>query len=44
MDLGQYLVEAHLREGRPIGELAPLHGMHRSWLYLIGKCERQRRR
>jgi transposase InsO family protein len=33
MDVGQYLVEAHLREGRPIGELARAHGVHRSWLY-----------
>jgi len=35
MDVGRYLVEAHLREGRPIGELARLHGVHRSWLYKL---------
>src|SRR5918999_544189 len=35
MDSGRYLVEAHLREGRPIGELARVHGMHRSWLYRL---------
>jgi len=33
MDVGRYLVEAHLREGRSIGELARAHGVHRSWLY-----------
>src|SRR5271165_5942109 len=35
MDLGRYLVEAHLREGRPIAELATAHGVHRSWLYKL---------
>ena len=35
MDVGRYLVEAHLREGRPIGELARAHGVHRSWLYKL---------
>lgn len=35
MDVGRYLVEAHLREGRPIGELARSHGVHRSWLYKL---------
>ena len=33
MDLGRYLVEVHLREGTPLGELAKAHGVHRSWLY-----------
>ena len=38
MDVGPYLVEAHLREGRPIAELARVHGVHRSWLYkLLGR-------
>ena len=32
MDVGQYLVEAHLREGRAIADLARVHGVHRSWL------------
>ncbi|MGH2357338.1 MAG: IS481 family transposase, partial [Candidatus Limnocylindria bacterium] len=35
MDVGRYLVEAHLREGRAIAELARLHGVHRSWLYKL---------
>jgi transposase InsO family protein len=35
MDVGRYLVEAHLREGRPISELARAHGVHRSWLYKL---------
>lgn len=35
MDVGRYLVEAHLREGRPIAELARVHGVHRSWLYKL---------
>jgi len=35
MGLGRYLVEAHLREGRSVGELARTHGIHRSWLYKL---------
>jgi transposase InsO family protein len=35
MDLGRYLVERHLREGTPVGELAAAHGLHRSWLYKL---------
>jgi transposase len=35
MDLGRYLIERHLREGTPIGELARTHGVHRSWLYKL---------
>jgi transposase InsO family protein len=35
MDIGRYLVEAHLREGRSVGELASQHGIHRSWLYRL---------
>ena len=35
MDLGRYLIERHLREGTPIGELARSHGVHRSWLYKL---------
>ncbi|MGH2473180.1 MAG: IS481 family transposase [Candidatus Limnocylindria bacterium] len=35
MDVGRYLVEAHLREGRAISELARVHGVHRSWLYKL---------
>ncbi len=35
MDIGRYLVEAHLREGRTVAELAATHGVHRSWLYKL---------
>lgn len=35
MDLGRYLIERHLRERTPIGELAAAHGVHRSWLYKL---------
>jgi transposase InsO family protein len=38
MDVGRYLVEAHLRDGRRVAELARVHGVHRSWLYkLLGR-------
>jgi transposase InsO family protein len=35
MSVGRYLVEAHLREGRPVGELAAEHGVHPSWIYRL---------
>jgi transposase-like protein len=35
MDKGRFLVETHLRTGRPISELARSHGVHRSWLYKL---------
>jgi len=35
MDLGRYLVEAHLVEGRSVAELARAHGVHRSWIYKL---------
>jgi len=35
MDMGRYLVEAHLLEGRPVAELAEAHGIHRSWIYKL---------
>ncbi len=35
MDKARYLVEAHLREGRSVSELAAKHGIHRSWLYKL---------
>ncbi len=35
MDVGAYLVQAHLREGRSIAELARVHRVHRSWLYKL---------
>jgi transposase InsO family protein len=33
--MGRYLVEAHLREGRSVAELAAAHGVHRSWVYKL---------
>ena len=33
MDKGRFLIETHLRTGRPIGELARAYGMNPSWLY-----------
>ncbi len=35
MELGRYLVEAHLREGRSVSELAAAHSLHRSWIYKL---------
>jgi transposase InsO family protein len=35
MDKGRYLVEAHLREGRPVAELAAEHDVHASWIYRL---------
>ena len=35
MDKARFLVETHLRTGRPIAELAAAHGVHRSWLYKL---------
>jgi transposase len=35
MDLGRFLVEAHLREGRSVAELATTHGVQRSWIYKL---------
>jgi transposase InsO family protein len=53
MGMGRYLVEAHLREGRSVAELAETHGVHRSWIYKLlaryradgdaGLAERSRR-
>jgi transposase InsO family protein len=33
MDKGRFVIETHLRTGRPIGELARAYEMDRSWLY-----------
>jgi transposase InsO family protein len=33
--MGRYLVEAHLREGRSVAELAVAHGVDRSWIYKL---------
>jgi len=35
MDKARYLVEAHVREGRAVSELAAAHGVHRSWIYKL---------
>jgi transposase InsO family protein len=35
MDIGRYLVDAHLHEGRSVAELAAEHGVHRSWIYKL---------
>jgi transposase InsO family protein len=32
---GQFLVETHLRTGKPVAELAKAHGMSRGWLYKL---------
>jgi transposase InsO family protein len=37
MDKGRFLIETHLRTGRPIAQLAAAHGVHRSWLYKLLK-------
>ena len=33
MDKGRFVIEVHLRTGRPIGELARIYDLDRSWLY-----------
>ena len=33
--MARYLVEAHVLGGRPVGELAAAHGVHRSWIYKL---------
>jgi transposase InsO family protein len=35
VDKARFLVEAHLREGRPVLELAATHGVHFSWIYRL---------
>jgi transposase InsO family protein len=35
VDKGRFLIETHLRTGRPLAELAAAHGVHRSWLYKL---------
>jgi transposase InsO family protein len=37
MDKGRFLIETHLRTGRPIAELATAHQVSRSWLYKLRK-------
>src|SRR5689334_22004101 len=53
MGKAQYLVQAHLKEGTSVAELARIHGVHRSWIYKLlaryradgedGLCARSRR-
>ena len=35
MDLGRFLIETHLRTGRPIKELAAAHEVSASWLFKL---------
>jgi len=35
MDKGWFLVETHLRTGKPVAELAEAHGVSRGWLYKL---------
>ena len=35
MDMGRFLIEMHLRAGRPIKELARTHGVSTSWLFKL---------
>ena len=37
MDKGRFLIETHLRTGRPIAELAAAHQVSRGWLYKLLK-------
>ena len=42
MDKGRFLIETHLRTGRPIAELAAAHGLSRGWLYkLLARYRRE---
>jgi transposase len=33
--MARFLVEGHVLGGRPVGELAAAHGVHRSWIYKL---------
>jgi transposase-like protein len=35
MDMGRFLIETHLRTGRPIKQLARSHGVNASWLFKL---------
>jgi transposase-like protein len=35
MDMGRFLIETHLRTGRPIKELAKAHDVSASWLFKL---------
>jgi transposase InsO family protein len=42
MDKSRFLIETHLRTGRPIAELAAAHGVSRGWLYkLLARYRRE---
>ena len=41
MELGRFVVESHLKEGRPVAQLACEHGVSRGWIYKL--LERYRR-
>src|ERR1700729_520026 len=42
MELGRFLIETHLRTGRPIKELAAAHGVSASWLFkLLARYRRE---
>jgi len=35
VEVGRFVVGAHLKEGRAVAELARAHGVHRSWVYTL---------
>jgi transposase InsO family protein len=42
VDKGRFLIETHLRTGKPLPELAEAHGVHRTWLYkLLARYRRE---
>jgi transposase InsO family protein len=42
VDKGRFLIETHLKTGRPIGELAKAHNVSRGWLYkLLARYRRE---
>lgn len=44
MDMGRFLIEIHLRTGRPIKELAATHDVSASWLFkLLARYRREGR-
>ena len=40
MDMGRFLIEMHLRTGKPIKELARAHDVNPSWLFKLLRRER----
>jgi transposase InsO family protein len=42
VDKARFLIETHLRTGKPLGELAAAHGVSRGWLYkLLARYRRE---